>query len=209
MIQSSIQRSLLAILFSLLALTLRAADASALVDKVVAKISTYPSVQASYAITADGHTNKGTIRMSGRCFSIASPAMSVWYDGKTQWTYLVSEREVDITEPTAGEVRQVNPFAIMQSFKSTFTTTELKSTEPGKRVIQFKPKNPRGADGISKAVMTIGAQSLLPEKLVLTMTSGATVSITISGISSAGKLAATSFRPQLSALKNVEIVDLR
>ncbi len=191
------------------ALSASAADASALVEKVVAKIGTYPSVQASYGITADGQTNSGTIRMAGRCFSITSAGMSVWYDGKTQWTLIPAEKEVDITEPTAGEVRQVNPFAIMQNFKSTFSTSELKSNAPGKRVVLFKPKNARGADGISKAVLTVGAQSLLPEKLVLTMTSGATVTISISGIRSAGKLDAAAFRPLPANLKNVEIVDLR
>ncbi len=50
------------------------------------------SVTAPYSMTMDGNTVKGEAVISGDKFRITTPGMSIWYDGRTQWTYSSSTR---------------------------------------------------------------------------------------------------------------------
>ena len=65
------------------------------------------SVTAPYSMTMDGNTVKGEAVISGDKFRITTPGMSIWYDGRTQWTYSSSTGEVNVTEPTAEELQQI------------------------------------------------------------------------------------------------------
>lgn len=183
------------------------ADASRLLDQAVARLAKMPSVCASYSITSGKESNGGTLTVQGTMFKITSRSMHVWFDGKTQWTYLPADAEISITEPDASEQMQVNPFAIIRSYKGLFRTRELKSDSAASKVVEFIPKN--SASGFSKAVLTLEASTLLPERLLITMQSGQVVTIHISSLRAGGKLVPNNFRPAISHLKGVEVVDLR
>ena len=87
-----------------LCLPLTAAEsATAILDKAAAQARSAKSLKATYTITADGHSQSGTLTIAGDRFIISSPQVSSWYDGKTQWTYSTQTGEVNITEPTPEE----------------------------------------------------------------------------------------------------------
>ena len=109
-----------------LCLPLAAAEsATAILDKAAAQARSAKSLKATYTITADGHSQSGTLTIAGDRFIISSPQVSSWYDGKTQWTYSTQTGEVNITEPTPEELQQVNPFAIISSFRKLYIATLL------------------------------------------------------------------------------------
>lgn len=175
-----------------------------------ARLKKMTSLTASYSIATDGRTNAGTITVEGRRFKILSRSMSVWYDGKTQWTAMPADGEVDITEPTAAELQQVNPFAIIDSHARVYNAKLLKASEAGTTVVQLTPRNPRADNGgIARVAVTLDATTLAPRKLVVTMTSRAVLTITVSALKAGGKLGEAAFRPTAANLKGLEVVDLR
>ncbi len=185
-----------------------AESASAILTKAVNALHAGKSVSASYAISSGSSRSSGTIAAEGAMFKIASPQMNVWYDGRTQWTHVVADREVSISEPTAAELQQVNPFAIIDSACSAYNAKTLKSAS-GTVAVELTPKKAKAVEGISKVVVTLGASNYLPQRLVITMTSRTVVTITVSSVKTGASLGVGAFRPTQAALKGLTVNDLR
>ncbi|WP_301904186.1 LolA-like putative outer membrane lipoprotein chaperone, partial [uncultured Duncaniella sp.] len=111
-----------------------AETATSILDRASAKIRSDKSIAATYTISADGHLHSGTLTIAGDRFILTSPQISSWYDGKTQWTYSTQTGEVNITEPTPEELQQVNPFAIINSFRKLYKASLLKSPATEKKI---------------------------------------------------------------------------
>ncbi|MEI6753642.1 MAG: outer membrane lipoprotein carrier protein LolA [Paludibacter sp.] len=63
-------------------------------------------------------TTSGTFTLKANKFILEMDAMKVWFDGKTQWSYIQQNNEVSITEPSEKELADTNPMAILSGFKS-------------------------------------------------------------------------------------------
>ena len=63
-------------------------------------------------------STSGTFTLKGTKFFLEMDAMKVWFDGKTQWSYVQQNNEVSITEPTEKELSETNPMAILSGFKT-------------------------------------------------------------------------------------------
>ena len=67
---------------------------------------------------AQPQTTGGTFTLKGTKFFLEMDAMKVWFDGKTQWSYVHQNNEVSITEPSEKELSETNPMAILSGFKT-------------------------------------------------------------------------------------------
>ncbi len=204
-----IKKSAILILTCLAAIfTAAAADnAAATLDATAKKIRTSKSVQASYTLSGSNQASgAGTLTLSGECFAMTSPRMSIWYDGKTQWTYSATDNEVNISEPTPEELQQVNPFIIINTFRQGYTAKTLSSTKTAVK-IQLTAKSKK-AD-ITGAVITINPTTKLPTEIKLTLASGHSVTITISKATVGGTLSADTFRFPKARYPRAEVIDLR
>ena len=81
-----------------------AEPAKTTVTKCSAALKAAPSLTATFLLDSDNGQIPGSLTMSGRCFKLITDRLSIWYDGKTQWTYVPENEEVNITEPTADEL---------------------------------------------------------------------------------------------------------
>lgn len=63
---------------------------------------------------------EGSIDMLSDKFVLQVPDMITWFDGTTQWTYLKSSEEVNISIPEKDELLQTNPCLLLQSYKKAF-----------------------------------------------------------------------------------------
>lgn len=68
-------------------------------------------VEVRFSVRSSEGYSTGTIRLKGEKFVLDAGGMTTWFDGHTQWTYLASADEVNITEPTAEELQGINPYA--------------------------------------------------------------------------------------------------
>lgn len=188
-------------------LPLHAAEsATAVLDKAAAKIRASKSLSASYTITADGQSQSGTLTISGDRFTIVSPQISSWYDGRTQWTYSSHVGEVNITEPTPEELQQVNPFAIINSFKTLYRASMLKAA-PGEKKILLTATRPDS--DIHSVELTLNATTLYPSRIVLTLSNRRSVSISVSAVKAGEALPLSHFRYDATKHPGIPVVDLR
>lgn len=183
-----------------------AETASSILSSSANKIKAAKSLVASYVITADGHKQDGIMTISGERFTISSPQMVSWYDGKTQWTYTSHTGEVNVTEPTAEELQQVNPFAIIRSFSNNYKAQLLQSPTGTKKIklTALSPKN-----DIKSVTLTLNAKTLYPTRIDLTMGNRQNVAIQISAVEEGPTLPAANFRFDAKKYPGVQVVDLR
>lgn len=183
-----------------------AAQPAGTLQKCADKIKSAPSLYITYTVTADGHTADGHLVLQDDMFTISTPQMRSWYDGKTQWTYATRIGEVNIITPTPEEVRQINPMAIIKTFSTTYTSQPLKAPA-GKTAIRLKAKDPK-AD-ITSADVTIDDKTLYPTRITLAMSNNQKVTLDIRSVNTGSRLPVENFRFDKSRFPGVNVVDLR
>lgn len=47
----------------------------------------------------------------------------VWYNGKTQWTYIAANEEVNVTSPTKEQQQAINPMTFVYLYKKGYKAT--------------------------------------------------------------------------------------
>ena len=164
------------------------------------------SISAQFTLSGVGNSTDGTITISGDKFHLSTPFLSIWYNGRTQWTYSAETNEVNITEPTVEELQQVNPFAIINSFRMQFNATLLKSANSMYR-IQLTPLKSVNTS-ISKAIVTLNASTLYPNEIALTIDNNI-ITIKTKNIKAIKNVPHKTFVFDEKKYPNAEIVDLR
>lgn len=170
------------------------------------KIKQAECLNVAYTARVDGQAQEGMLTLQGDMFIIASPGMMSWYDGKTQWTYTKQIGEINVITPTPQELQQINPLAIIRSFGDAYIVKMLPSTVKIKKVL-LTAKNPKS--DITKAEISINADTMYPTGVLLTMSNKQTVSIAINDIHPGGKLPAERFRFDPKLFPGIPVVDLR
>ncbi len=101
------KRIIIALLIGLATIhTAGAQDAVAILDKAAQAYEQSNGIKATFSMHT--HSDKqnisesfeGTIQMKGNKFHYSTPDMKVWFDGKTQWTYMEQTEEVNVTTPS-------------------------------------------------------------------------------------------------------------
>ena len=189
------------------ALFAHAADAGTEIMKRCAdKFRTAPSVTVDFAVAHNAGQDNGTLTMCKDLFKIATPALSIWYDGTTQWTYLKSNNEVNITEPTGEELMESNPFELINSFANHFNCRAMTSSASSD-IVELTPKSNDSA--ISSAKITISKSTGWPTAMVIVFDGGATTSVSIRSVKTGAALVKNVFKFDSKTLPGVEVVDLR
>ncbi len=187
--------------------TMRGADSGAeLLERTAAKIKAAKSLSVDFSMNSDGHLMHGKLTLAGKCFTLVSPEARSWYDGKTQWTYSGHMGEVNITEPTEGELSQVNPFEIVKSFNRDYTSKTIKSPS-GTKAVRLTAKDK--TQDISQATVTVNDTTGYPSEIDFTLSNGQKITVKILDIKEGGPLKLSRFRFYPGDYPGVRVVDLR
>ena len=115
------------LLFSLFAcLPLNAQTAKQVLDKTAAVVSAKGGVQANFSIKSSKGVNlnaSGTIAVKGKKFHATTPQATIWFDGKTMWTYMKKNDEVNVTNPTESQLATINPYNFIYMYKNGYSYT--------------------------------------------------------------------------------------
>ena len=68
--------------------------AQSVLDKAASVINAKNGVEANFKMTGGMGNVSGTIAVKGRKFQATTPVATMWFDGKTQWTWLKKNDEV-------------------------------------------------------------------------------------------------------------------
>lgn len=182
-----------------------AQTAKSVLDKTASTLSSYPSCTATYiAALGNSGSNSGTITIQGNKFYVVSSQVNAWFDGKTQWMYMPSSNEVNITTPTAQEIQRMNPYYFLNLYKSGY---DLKLTTSGTNyVVTLTAQKDQS---IKSMEITINQKSYLPSRVTMTSKKGSTSAISISNIKKGKKLSDASFQFPQKKYPRATVVDLR
>ena len=112
-------------LMSIMTLAIQAADtpsAKKILDKTASIVGKKSGAQANFHIAnAKLGNTSGTIAIKGNKFNARTAEATVWFNGKTQWTYTKKTDEVNVTTPTQAQQTQMNPLTFINMYKTGYT----------------------------------------------------------------------------------------
>lgn len=98
-----------------------ASEARKVLDKTAAMVGSRGGATASFKIASPKiGAATGTISVKGNKFQAQAGNAIVWYNGKTQWSYLKSTNEVNVTTPTEAQRMRMNPYTFITMYKSGY-----------------------------------------------------------------------------------------
>lgn len=194
-----------ALIMSLATLTISAADTSAqakkILDKAAAKVNLKNGAQMNFSISGSKINQSGTITVKGNKFNARTANAIVWFDGKTQWTYLKKNEEVNVSNPTAAQIAQMNPYSFINMYKSGYTLSLTKAAS-GNQVHLVA----QGTKKIQEMYILVDSNSNI--KQVKMKMNGQWTTINISNIK-AVSVGDGAFRFSATEFPNAEVIDLR
>ena len=98
-------------------------SAKDVLDKCAATVSAKDGVRASFTIESAQHNISGEIAVKGKKFYATTPLATMWFDGKTQWTYMKRNDEVNVTNPTEAQLQAINPYNFIHMYKKGYKYT--------------------------------------------------------------------------------------
>lgn len=118
-----IDRFLLAFWMVCLALPVMAqqSDAKDILDRTADAFRKAGGVRITFSVRAPEGESKGVIRLKGDKFMLETEGISTWFDGRTQWSYLASSDEVNVSEPTPGELQSINPYVWLSLYNRDYS----------------------------------------------------------------------------------------
>lgn len=177
-------------------------SAKQVLDKTAAVVAAKSGAKASFTIKGDQMNASGTIAIKGRKFQASTPQATIWFDGKTQWTYLKKNDEVNVANPTEAELAAINPYNFIYMYKKGYKYTMEKKN--GSFIVHLTATNKRS---IQEMYITINPKSYIPSQIRMRHQKGWTT-ITISGFKHS-KLSDGLFRFNSKDFPNAEVIDLR
>ena len=174
-------------------------------DKCIERVNDAPSIEINAAIVSNqGTSSLCAMILSREKFNMVTPEMLVWYDGTTQWTYMIGSQELSITEPFEEELLQVNPFAILKNYAQTYTCRRLSGSQLKIELIAKSVSSE-----VSKAIVSLDANTYLPTRLDVTMRNGTSLCVKVNSSKIGAAVPSSVFKFDKNKYKVSEINDLR
>ncbi len=197
---------LLAILsvFTLCASADGSSKAKLILDKTASMVSKKSGARASFQISNGkiGHTS-GTIAVKGNKFNVRTPQATVWFDGKTQWTYMKNTDEVNVTTPTKAQQAQMNPLTFINLYKKGYDLS-IKTVD-GKYEVRMQAQSKGSA--IQEMYIVIDIKTRIPSQVRMRQ-KDAWTTVNISNFKATPQKDST-FTFNKKDFPTAEIVDLR
>ena len=197
----------LSIIFMLLVLTVRISEQNAtqarkILDKTASIIGRKGGAVANFSISGKYGNSSGTIAIKGNKFNAKTPQAIVWYDGKTQWTYMKKNQEVNVSTPTEAQQQSMNPYKFISIYKNGFKLG-MKNVSEGWQIHLYATNQKRT---IKEMYIVVG-KNYLPKTIRMRQSNGWTT-IKVTNFK-AKNLADTMFRFNAKDFPNAEVIDLR
>jgi len=173
-----------------------------ILDKTAATIGQKGGASANFTMSGKYGNTSGTISIKGNKFNARTSQAVVWFDGKTQWTYMKKSEEVNISTPTEAQQQSMNPYKFINIYKSGFTLG-MNTVSDGWQV-HLTAKN--SARTIKEMYITIN-KSYQPTVIKMRQSNGWTT-IKVSNFK-AKNLSDATFRFNAKDYPHAEVIDLR
>ena len=188
-----------------LAMMSYAQNATQLLDKSAATLRAAGNVKIGFTLEAEGGASTGYIKLQKQKFVINMGGTITWFDGKTMWTYVKANDEVNVTNPSADAVAKMNPYAFLSFYKKGYTAKMGKSTTKEHEVLLTG----KSGSPFKKVVVRLNKSTKYPTVITMTSSKGDVTTIRCNSFLKNQKYKDSTFQFNKKNYPNAEIVDLR
>jgi outer membrane lipoprotein carrier protein len=191
------------------------AKAKAILDKVSAKFKSSKSLKANFSLTMNDAKGKskgsknGTFLMKGNKYRVNMTGQQIICDGKTVWTYLQENKEVQVAnfDPNAQSISPAKLFSgsYNSDYKSAYGGEK---TVAGKKVDVIE-MTPVSARSFKKVVLYVDKAATMITGGIMYDKSGGSYGYTISNVAANNTISDAEFTWDAKKNPGVEVVDLR
>lgn len=198
-------KKILALAFvAMMSIGAMAQTAQQVLDKTAAVIGNKGGASANFNMSSSKYGSaSGSIAIKGNKFNARTPQAIVWFNGKTQWTYLKKTNEVNVSNPTQAQQMSMNPYTFINIYKTGYKST-LK-TVGSNYVVHLVANNQKRS--VAEMYITINKKTHIPS--VVKMRQCNTWStITVSNFR-ARSVSNSTFNFNSKECPGAEVIDLR
>lgn len=175
-------------------------------EKILDKVSVFLSNPEGVRIDFTGSEN-GYLIMKGEKFYLNNQSIQSWYDGKTQWSYLTDNEEVNISSPTKEEIQAISPYHLLKRYKSDYIYIYIgQSKRKGKLVHEI---NLTSKSDIINDIKLIISDDNKPVAILFYRNNKLMSEVNITSLQTDSKIDDKQFRFDKTKYPQVEIIDLR
>ncbi len=181
-----------------------ATQARKILDQTAKTLAAGGGVSANFRVSGSKlSAQSGTIAIKGNRFYARTGAAVVWFNGKTQWSYLKSTNEVNVTTPTEAQRMKMNPYTFITMYKNGYTLGV--TPQGGSYRVHMKAQN--AARSVQEVYLTVSKTTHVPSMIKMREGSKWTT-ISISNFRSK-RLPDTMFSFNAKDYPTAEVIDLR
>jgi len=177
--------------------------AKQVLDKAASAVSNKSGVTASFTLKGGQMNDKGTISIKGKKFHATTPDAIIWFDGKTQWTYVKKNDEVNVSTPNESQLQALNPYKFIYMYKKGYTYTMTKKSN-GYEVHLTATDKKRS---VQEMYITVNKSTYIPSQIRVKHSKGWNT-IEVSNFKKAN-LSDGIFRFNSKDFPKAEVIDLR
>ena len=198
-------KKILAIAFAaMMSLGTMAQTAQQVLDKTAAVIGNKKGATANFKMSSPKFGSaSGSITIKGNKFNARTPQAIVWYNGKTQWTYMKNTNEVNVSNPTQAQQMSMNPYTFINIYKTGYNSS-LKNAGSNYEV-HLTAQNKKRT--VQELIITINKKTYVPS--VIKMRQGSSWSTIKVSNFRAKNVSNSTFVFNSKDFPKAEIVDLR
>ena len=148
-------------------------------------------------------TTSGSIAIKGNKFNAHTPMATVWFNGKTQWTYMKKNNEVNISTPTQAQQQMMNPYTFINVYKTGYKMSSAKAGASYE--VHLVAQNQKRS--IQEMYVTVNSKTYVPSRVKMKH-NGRWYTVTISNFS-AKKQPDSLFTFNSKDYPSAEVIDLR
>lgn len=182
-------------------------DARSILDRAASQFRQSDGIEATFSVRTSAGNSSGTIRLKGDKFLLEAGGAKTWFDGHTQWSYLASTDEVNISRPTAEELQAVHPYAWLSLYRTGYVPHLRKAADPATYEVELTAGD-RKQDPAA-IVLTLSRKTCYPLRISLRQRNGETAEITVHTCRAGQRYPDSLFTFDRKAYPTAEIIDLR
>ena len=195
--------SMMLLLISLAGHAQNAVQARKVLDKTARLVGRKGGASADFAITSSKYGNQsGTLAIKGTKFHAKTNQANVWFNGKTQWSYMKKTNEVNVSTPNEAKQMSMNPLKFISMYKNGYNLGM--TTTGGNYKVHLTATNQRRS--VPEMYITVKKNY---EPIEVRMRQGKTWTIIAISIFQAKNLDDKVFEFNSKDFPTAEVVDLR
>ena len=191
-------------LVAMMSIGAMAQTAKQVLDKTAAVIGNKSGASANFKMSSSKYGSaSGSIAIKGNKFNARTPQAIVWFNGKTQWTYLKKTNEVNVSTPTQAQQMSMNPYTFINIYKTGYKMNMKKSGNNYQ--VHLTAQNQKRS--VAELYITINQKTYVPSQVK--MRQGKTWSTIKVSNFKARSIPNSSFAFNAKEFPSAEVIDLR